>query len=83
MDEKIQSTMTKVVKEIVDSQDLSDKMFVQSLLEIERTKYETDQRKEEHSFQLQMMSMLFGSHSSQSAPGSVNAYGPPYQRFQL
>ena len=50
--------MTKIVKEVVDAQKQSDKMFLE--MEEKRMKYEADQRKEEREFQLRMMSMLVG-----------------------
>ena len=42
-DEKIEAVMTKVVKEVVDAQKQSDKMFLE--MEEKRMKYEADQRK--------------------------------------
>ena len=57
-DEKIEAIMTSVVKEVVNSQRESDKLFFE--VEEKRMKYEAEQRKEERDFQLRMMSMLFG-----------------------
>ena len=54
--------MTSVVKEVVNSQRESDKLFFE--MEEKRMKYEAEQRKEEHDFQLQKMSMLFGNQST-------------------
>ena len=63
--------MTSVVKEVVNSQRESDKMFLE--MEEMRMKYEAEQRKEECDFQLQMMSMLFGSKNTHMTP---EQYGP-------
>ena len=60
--------MKKVVKQVVDAQSASDKMFLD--LEEKRMKFEAEQRKEERDFQLRMMSMLFSSHRPHSAPSS-------------
>ena len=55
-----------MVKEVVNSQRGSDKLFFE--MEEKRMKYEAEQRKEEHDFQLQKMSMLFGNQSSRVTP---------------
>ena len=73
-DEKIEAVMTKVVKEVVDAQKQSDKMFLE--MEEKRMKYEADQRKEEREFQLRMMSMLVGRQGAHVAPDSFGPYRP-------
>ena len=73
-DEKIEAVMTKVVKEVVDAQKQSDKMFLE--MEEKRMKYEADQRKEERKFQLRMMSMLVGRQGAHVAPDSFGPYRP-------
>ena len=65
-DEKIEAIMISMVKEVVNSQRGSDKFFFE--MEEKRMKYEAEQRKEEHDFQLRMMSMLFGNQSTHITP---------------
>ena len=66
--------MTSVVKEVVNSQRESDKMFLE--MEEKRMKYEAEQRKEERDFQLRMMSMLFGSQNTRMIPEQYGPYHP-------
>ena len=73
-DEKIEAIMTSVVKEVVNSQRESDKMFFE--MEEKRMKYEAEQRKEERDFQLRMMSMLFGSQNTHMTPEQYSPYHP-------
>ena len=73
-DEKIEAIMTSVVKEVVNSQRESDKLFFE--VEEKRMKYEAEQRKEERDFQLRMMSMLFGNQSSRVTPEQYGRYHP-------
>ena len=49
-DEKMEAVMKNVVKEVVDAQHQSDMKFLE--LEEKRMKFEAQQRKEEHEFQL-------------------------------
>lgn len=81
-EEKIEAVLTSVVKEVVDAQQQSDRMFLE--LEEKRMKFEADQRKQEHEFQLQMMSMLFGNHGSHGTHAPPGSYGSfqPYPGFQ-
>ena len=78
-DEKIEAVLTTVVKEVVDAQQQSDRMFLE--MEEKRMKFEADQRKQEREFQLQMMSMLFGNHGAHGPPGSYGSY-QPFPGFQ-
>ena len=71
-DEKIEAVMKSVVKEVVDAQHQSDTKFLE--LEEKRMKFEAEQRKEEHEFQLRLMSMLFGNPGLHSAQGSYGSY---------
>ena len=71
---RIEAIMTSVVKEVVNSQRESDKMFLE--MEEKRMKYEAEQRKEEHDFQLRMMSMLFGSQNTRKTPEQYGPYNP-------
>ena len=66
--------MTSVVKEVVNSQRESDKMFLE--MEEKRMKYEAEQRKEERDFQLLMMSMLFDSQNTHMTPEQYGPYDP-------
>lgn len=77
-EEKIEAMLTTVVKEVVDAQQQSDKMFIE--MDEKRMKFEAEQRKEEREFQLQMMSMLFGNPSPRTTPGSFGSY--PYPGYQ-
>ena len=68
--------MTSIVKEVIDAQKESDRMFLE--MEEKRLKHEADQRQGECDFQLRMMSMLFGDQGCHNPP---NGYGPAYQSF--
>ena len=61
----MESAMTAMVKQVIDSQQKSDKMFLD--MEEKRMKYEADQKKEEREFQMRMMTMLYGRSNSHSA----------------
>ena len=52
----MEAVLNKVVKEVVEAQRESDKMFLE--LEEKRMNHEANQRREEREFQLRMMSML-------------------------
>ena len=56
-EEKIESVMKNVVKDVVEAQQRSDEMFLK--MEEKRMQYEADQKKQEREFQLQMMSMIY------------------------
>ena len=77
-DEKIESIMMNVVKEVVNSQKESDRILME--MEEKRMKYEAEQKKEEQEFQLRMMSMLF---CNQSTRLPLDQYGPyhPFPSF--
>ena len=66
--------MTSVVKEVVNSQRESDKIFLE--MEEKRMKYEAEQRKEECDFQSRMMSVLFGSQNTHMTPEQYGPYHP-------
>ena len=66
--------MTSVVKEVVNSQRESDKMFLE--MEEKRMKYEAEQRKEERDFQSRMRSVLFGSQNTCMTPEQYGPYHP-------
>ena len=66
--------MTSVVKEVVNSQRESDKMFLE--MEEKRMKYEAEQRKEECDFQSRTMSMLFGSQNTHITSEQYGPYHP-------
>ena len=87
-EEKIESVMKNVVKDVVEAQQRSDEMFLK--MEEKRMQYEADQKKQEREFQLQMMSMIYGRRSHHSPPAAGNVYSPqansssydPYGRYQ-
>ena len=73
----MESMMKMVVKE-VDSQNRSDKMFLE--MEEKCIKFEAEQRKEEREFQMRMMAMLCGRPSSHPSlphrPQTPGVYDP-------
>ena len=71
-EEKIESVMKNVVKDVVEAQQRSDEMFLK--MEEKRMQYEADQKKQEREFQLQMMSMIYGRRSHHSPPAAGNVY---------
>ena len=87
-EEKTESVMKNVVKDVVEAQQRSDEMFLK--MEEKRMQYEADQKKQEREFQLQMMSMIYGRRSHHSPPAAGNVYSPqansssydPYGRYQ-
>ena len=87
-EEKIESVMKNIVKDVVEAQQRSDEMFLK--MEEKRMQYEADQKKQEREFQLQMMSMIYGRRSHHSPPAAGNVYSPqansssydPYGRYQ-
>ena len=66
--------MTNVVKEVVNSQRESDRLFLE--LEEKRLKHEAEQRKEERKFQLRLMSMLFGNQGTHIPQDQYGPYRP-------
>ena len=77
-DERVEAVLNKVVKEVVEAQRESDKMFLE--LEEKRMNHEANQRREEREFQLRMMSMLL---ARQGPHVSSESFGPytPFSRF--
>ena len=71
-DERIEGALQTVIKDVVEAQQKSDKMFLE--WEEKRMKFEAEQRKEKCGFQLRMMSMLLGSQRSLSIPSSHPTY---------
>lgn len=65
--------MMNVVKEVVNNQKESDRIFME--VEEKRMKYEAEQ-KEEREFQLRMMSMLFCNQSTHQPPDQYGPYHP-------
>ena len=79
-EDRMEMAMTAVVKEVVDSQQKSDKMFLE--LEEKRMKFEAEQKKEEREFQMKMMTMLYGRPNPQPLPHTPppGAYDP-YRQY--
>ena len=75
----MEAVMKNVVKEVVDAQHQSDMKFLE--LEEKRMKFETEQRKEEHEFQLWLMLMLFGNPGIHSAQGSFYQHFSGYHQY--
>lgn len=81
-EDRMESMMTAVVKEVVDSQQKSDIMFLE--LEEKCMKFEAEQKKEEREFQMRMMAMLCGRPTSYLAvphtppPGAYDPYGQQF-----
>ena len=66
--------MTNVMKEVINCQKESDKMFLE--IEEKRMKHEAKQRKEEREFQLRMMSVLFSNQGTRIPPEQYGPYQP-------
>ena len=77
-EDKIESIMSSVVKEVVTAQQESDKIFLAH--EEKRMKFEAEQRQSERDFQLRMMSLLFGPQSRGTPTPQYSPTPPlPYQ----
>ena len=81
-EDKVEAVMASVVKEMVNAQKESDKLFME--LEERRMKFEAEQKREEREFQLRWMSMLFAGQGCGPPPPfsspQPDQYGP-YKPF--
>ena len=66
--------MTSIVKEVIGAQQKSDQLFIE--LEEKWMKYEAEQKQQEREFQLRMMSMIYGNHSSRSPTSGYGNHSP-------
>ena len=80
-EDRVQEVMVSVVKEMVNAQKESEKLFME--LEEKRMKFEVEQKREEREFQLRWMSMLLaGQGRSPSTPQFTSPQPDQYRPYQ-